>query len=128
MKLPFTLPPSAKLFSSAFNEWKADKVPTLTQLLKLVDGRVPVVIELKGRKGDDEGFADSVLELIEDYKGPIALMSFDVVRLELVVPLVIGEQGHFDDLAAGIGREVLAERVARAGRRRRRSRLLAAVG
>lgn len=55
----------------------ADKVPTLTQLLKLVDGRVPLVIELKGRKGDDEGFADSVLELIEDYKGPIALMSFD---------------------------------------------------
>lgn len=55
----------------------ADKIPTLPQLLKLVDGRVPLVIELKGRKGDDEGFAATVLEMIEDYKGPIALMSFD---------------------------------------------------
>ena len=55
----------------------ADKVPTLSQLLKLVGGRVPLVIELKGRKDDDEGFAASVLELVEDYKGPVALMSFD---------------------------------------------------
>ncbi|NVP55930.1 glycerophosphodiester phosphodiesterase [Mycoplana rhizolycopersici] len=54
-----------------------DRIPTLSQLLKLVDGRVPLVIELKGRRGDDEGFAASVLEIIEDYKGPIALMSFD---------------------------------------------------
>ncbi|MBB3974853.1 glycerophosphoryl diester phosphodiesterase [Rhizobium azooxidifex] len=54
-----------------------DKVPTLAQLLKLVDGRVPLVIELKGLKDDDEGFVASVLEIIEDYEGPIALMSFD---------------------------------------------------
>jgi len=54
-----------------------DRIPTLSQLLKLVDGRVPLVIELKGRRDDDEGFAASVLEIIEDYKGPIALMSFD---------------------------------------------------
>lgn len=54
-----------------------DRIPTLLQLLKLVDGRVPLVIELKGRRDDDEGFAASVLEIIEDYKGPIALMSFD---------------------------------------------------
>ncbi len=54
-----------------------DKVPTLAQLLKLVAGRVPLVIELKGRKDDDEGFVASVLEIIEDYDGPIALMSFD---------------------------------------------------
>ncbi len=54
-----------------------DRIPTLSQLLKLVDGRVPLVIELKGRRDDDEGFAASVLEIIEDYKAPIALMSFD---------------------------------------------------
>ena len=55
----------------------ADKVPTLRQLLDLVKGRVPLVLELKGRKGDDDGFAMAVLDAIEGYEGPIALMSFD---------------------------------------------------
>lgn len=54
-----------------------DRVPTLRQLLHLVKGRVPLVLELKGRKGDDEGFAMAVLDAIEDYDGPVALMSFD---------------------------------------------------
>ncbi|AWI56932.1 glycerophosphodiester phosphodiesterase [Sinorhizobium fredii] len=54
-----------------------DKVPTLKQMLRLVDGRVPLVIELKGRKDDDEGFAAAVLDTLEDYQGPVALMSFD---------------------------------------------------
>ena len=55
----------------------ADRVLTLRQLLHLVKGRVPLVLELKGRKGDDEGFAMAVLDAIEDYEGPVALMSFD---------------------------------------------------
>ena len=54
-----------------------DKVPTLRQLLDLVKGRVPLVLELKGRKGDDDGFAMAVLDAIEGYEGPVALMSFD---------------------------------------------------
>ncbi|MBB3453325.1 glycerophosphoryl diester phosphodiesterase [Rhizobium sp. BK313] len=54
-----------------------DKIPTLKQLLKLCDGKVPLVLELKGREGDDEGFAESVLEVLEGYKGQVALMSFD---------------------------------------------------
>ncbi|WP_439616717.1 glycerophosphodiester phosphodiesterase [Shinella sp.] len=55
----------------------ADRIPTLNQLLHLVKGRVPLVLELKGRKGDDEGFAMAVLDALEDYEGPVALMSFD---------------------------------------------------
>ncbi len=54
-----------------------DKIPTLKQLLQLCDGKVPLVLELKGREGDDEGFAESVLEVLEGYKGHVALMSFD---------------------------------------------------
>lgn len=54
-----------------------DKVPSLKQLLQLVKGKVPLVIELKGRKGDDEGFAEAVLEVLEGYEGHVALMSFD---------------------------------------------------
>ncbi|NLS16069.1 glycerophosphodiester phosphodiesterase [Rhizobium sp. P40RR-XXII] len=54
-----------------------DKIPTLKQLLRLCDGKVPLVLELKGREDDDEGFAESVLEVLEGYKGHVALMSFD---------------------------------------------------
>ncbi|EYR79963.1 glycerophosphodiester phosphodiesterase [Shinella sp. 838] len=54
-----------------------DGVPTLRRLLDLVKGRVPLVLELKGREGDDDGFAMAVLDTIEDYDGPVALMSFD---------------------------------------------------
>ncbi len=53
-----------------------DKIPTLKSLLKLVDGKVPLILELKGRKDNDDGFAGAVLDDIEDYKGPIAVMSF----------------------------------------------------
>jgi glycerophosphoryl diester phosphodiesterase len=55
----------------------ADKVPTLRQLLDLVKGQVPLVIELKGREADDEGFAQAVLDVLEGYEGKVALMSFD---------------------------------------------------
>ncbi len=54
-----------------------DKIPTLKQLLQLCGGKVPLVLELKGREGDDEGFAESVLEVLEGYEGHVALMSFD---------------------------------------------------
>jgi glycerophosphoryl diester phosphodiesterase len=55
----------------------ADKIPSLPQLLKQVAGKVPLVIELKGRPDDDDGFADAVVECLETYEGPVALMSFD---------------------------------------------------
>lgn len=71
-----------------------DKVPSLRQLLGMVKGRVPLVLELKGREGDDEGFASSVLEELEDYDGPVALMSFDPWLLrdlkELESPRAVG--------------------------------------
>lgn len=71
-----------------------DKVPSLKALLKLVKGRVPLVLELKGRQGDDEGFASSVIEAIENYPGELALMSFDIHLLkelkELDCPVAVG--------------------------------------
>jgi glycerophosphoryl diester phosphodiesterase len=54
-----------------------DRIPTLRQLLDLVKGRVPLILELKGRNSDDEGFAMAVLDALEGYDGPVALMSFD---------------------------------------------------
>ncbi len=54
-----------------------DRIPTLKQLLQLCDGKVPLVLELKGKAGEDAGFAETVLEVLEGYKGHVALMSFD---------------------------------------------------
>lgn len=55
----------------------ADRIPTLKQLLQVCDGKVPLVLELKGVQGEDEGFAEAVLEVLEGYQGHVALMSFD---------------------------------------------------
>ncbi|MFN4207284.1 MAG: glycerophosphodiester phosphodiesterase [Agrobacterium albertimagni] len=55
-----------------------DKIPTLRQMLDLLKGRVPLVIELKGIDAEqDDGFAEAVLEVLEGYEGKVALMSFD---------------------------------------------------
>ncbi|NTF41884.1 glycerophosphodiester phosphodiesterase [Rhizobium rhizogenes] len=77
-----------------------DKIPTLKQLLQLCDGKVPLVLELKGREGDDEGFAESVLEVLEGYKGHVALMSFDhwllkdLKSLEAPYPVGLTAEGN----------------------------------
>ncbi|TIX89261.1 glycerophosphodiester phosphodiesterase [Rhizobium sp. P44RR-XXIV] len=77
-----------------------DKIPTLKQLLQLCNGKVPLVLELKGREGDDEGFAESVLEVLEGYKGHVALMSFDhwllkdLKSLEASYPVGLTAEGN----------------------------------
>lgn len=55
----------------------SERVPALKQMLSLVAGRVPLVIELKGIEGQDDGFAETVLEELDGYAGHVALMSFD---------------------------------------------------
>jgi glycerophosphoryl diester phosphodiesterase len=77
-----------------------DRVPRLKDMLNLVKGKVPLVIELKGRRGDDEGFVESVLEALEGYEGKVALMSFDVWLLkelkEAGAPYPVGLTAHGD--------------------------------
>ncbi len=56
----------------------ADRIPTLKQMLALVKGRMPLVIELKGISAEeDDGLAEAVLDVLEGYDGKVALMSFD---------------------------------------------------
>lgn len=55
----------------------ADHVPTLAEVLALVAGRVPLVIEVKGTPGHDTGLVASVGALLKTYKGKVAIMSFD---------------------------------------------------
>jgi glycerophosphoryl diester phosphodiesterase len=71
-----------------------DRIPTLKALLDLVDGKVPLILELKGSIKDDYGFAGAILDDLEAYKGKVALMSFDQHLLrdfyELDCPFPVG--------------------------------------
>ena len=54
----------------------AETIPTLQDVLTLVGGQVPLLIELKTR--DRKGiFANKILEELEGYKGEFALQSFN---------------------------------------------------
>lgn len=54
------------------------RIPQLADLLALVAGRVPILIEIKSRVGYDvETSCAAVRDGLRDYHGPVAIMSFD---------------------------------------------------
>lgn len=55
----------------------SDHPPSLKELLDMVAGRVPLVIELKGIAGHDAGLVAAVARLLRNYSGKAAIMSFD---------------------------------------------------
>jgi glycerophosphoryl diester phosphodiesterase len=55
-----------------------EKILTFTQFLELVDGRVPVLVEVKVNGTMPHGtFLDKIARAARAYDGPVALMSFD---------------------------------------------------
>lgn len=52
-------------------------IATLARVLAHVDGRVPLVVEVKSRFDGDMGLADAVAGALQAYNGPAAIMSFD---------------------------------------------------
>ncbi len=59
----------------------SETVPDLTEILRLVGGRVPVLVEIKdqdGALGDDVGTLEAaVADCLDNYAGPVAVMSFN---------------------------------------------------
>jgi glycerophosphoryl diester phosphodiesterase len=53
------------------------QIPTLEELLDLVDGRVPLIIELKSRFDGDRRLEAATAAILAAYTGPAAVMSFD---------------------------------------------------
>jgi glycerophosphoryl diester phosphodiesterase len=76
-----------------------DTIPTLADLLKLVDGRTPLILELKSPWNGDVSLAEKVANQLVNYAGPVAVMSFDP---DLVAALKL----H----APGLPRGIVAER------------------
>ncbi len=70
----------------------ADRMMTLGDLLDLVAGRVPLVIELKSRFDGDLQLAGRAATVLARYGGPAAVMSFDpapITALRRVAPHVV---------------------------------------
>lgn len=89
----------------------ADVIETLEEILTLIDGRVPVLIELKDQSGTlsktDGRLERATAEALSRYNGPVALMSFNPFMIEMMATLTsdlpLGlTTGSFLDPAWGI--------------------------
>lgn len=92
----------------------AERIPTLAETLALVDGKVPLVIELKPQWDRDLTLTKRAVALLEDYKGPYCLMSFDpdvVEALRTLSPATV--RGFITDRALDGYYNVLPERYRR---------------
>lgn len=76
-----------KVSSMTYSELKKLKllrteetIPTLSEVLKLVDGKVPILIELKGKERDIE-LCRRVTALLDKYSGAFAVKSFDPIKI-----------------------------------------------
>lgn len=52
-------------------------IPSLAEVLELIGGRVPVLLELKRQRQRGSALCPPVLEALRSYPGPAAVMSFD---------------------------------------------------
>jgi glycerophosphoryl diester phosphodiesterase len=54
-----------------------DRILTLPALLSLVDGRVPLLLEVKSTWTREGKFEANIAAMLSSYRGPVAVMSFD---------------------------------------------------
>ncbi len=59
------------------------KIPSFEEVLSLVDGSVPLLIELKGEDGDSS-LCDALFSLLDAYNGPFVIESFNPLLLGTV--------------------------------------------
>ena len=73
--------PIDSIFAQDLKEYKLKNskysIPTLQEVLDLVDGRTPIMIELKPVKKKGRKLEEEVYKLIKDYDGDIAVKSFN---------------------------------------------------
>jgi glycerophosphoryl diester phosphodiesterase len=81
-----------------------DRIPGLRDVLGIVAGRVPLVIEVKSRfAGLQTDLAEAVADTLTGYAGPVAVMSFD--------PRILAD---FARIAPGLTRGIVADDAAEA--------------
>ena len=76
---PVSLAPAAELLQIPL-QGGPDRIPTLAQVLELVDGRAMLLVELKPGL-DPVEVAMATAEVLDRYSGPHAVISFDALAL-----------------------------------------------
>lgn len=54
-----------------------DRVPLFSQVLELIDGKVPLIVEVKSSKGNHAQLCEATCNLLNTYNGPYCIESFD---------------------------------------------------
>ncbi len=83
---------TAELKAITFRQPSARGFLTLPELTALVNGRVPLLVEMKSYWNGDTRLADEAARHLRGYAGPCAVMSFDpllVARLRKVAPEIV---------------------------------------
>jgi glycerophosphoryl diester phosphodiesterase len=70
-------------------------IPTLAEVLALIDGRVPILVELKTPPGQEGLLEGRVAELLGAYGGPAAVLSFNADALAWLA-------SHAPDIVRGL--------------------------
>lgn len=84
-----------------------EKIPTFAEVLELVGGRVPLLVELKQDEGE-EGVAEAAADLLKNYGGEFIVESFN--------PFTLADYGR---CMPDVPRGILAQRFTnKAGRRK----------
>ncbi len=80
-----------------------ESIPTFDQVLEVVDGKVPLLIELKDQP--DKTYVDRVVERLKSYKGEFAIQSFNPLYIKRVKKLapnfirgILGTKTHSKEL------------------------------
>jgi glycerophosphoryl diester phosphodiesterase len=76
-----------------------DRIMTLGDMCDLVAGRVPMLVELKSRFAGDRRLVQRAAEVLANYAGPVAVMSFDPDVVQAL-----------REIAPGLPRGIVAER------------------
>ncbi len=80
-------------------------IPTLNEVLKSIDSKVPIVIEVKE---DNKYIRNKLIEILKDYKGKFVIQSFiyDIVKFfkkkNYIVGLLVGEKKNIKYLTKNI--------------------------
>ena len=61
-----------------------EKIMTFEEFLGFVNGRVPLLIEIKSQPPHNEDVAKKTLELLKDYKGEYVIQSFDPRIMKII--------------------------------------------
>ncbi|MGB9367995.1 MAG: glycerophosphodiester phosphodiesterase family protein [Xanthobacteraceae bacterium] len=77
----------------------SDRMMTLGELCQFVNGRVPLLVELKSRFNGDIRLTERTAEILKSYSGPVAVQSFDPAPLE-----------RLREISPGLPRGIVAER------------------